>query len=601
MPDESPPSNTTSEKEIPDLVGEELGDYAHIWREYDRVTKDDDRERIGNWNRGLDNLALFAGLFSAVTTAFIIESQHDTQPDWSRLTFLVLNATAASQPFVQEPFVIDGMVRTINCLWISSLLLSLTAALIAIMGKDWIGIVIIVIAGRYWHHIEHNRLEVLKLENEVRRRLSAAHERRYVEMIYTHFGGRSGFVELLSFLINDLSDEALRPACDIIASLLHSEWAAGIADGTHTCLAYVYGYHSPRIIEAAWTARRWTFLSLVHFAEALPLFQYRHFTRNNSVRLPSLDNRDFEPALALCVVRMLSPEHPLVYLRRPARDGQDTDLSHTEICIRCLNALLRYLRDSGHPAQSDVVSLILESTALLGATRVPEDRSFSIPTTTERAFINILTMIARFLGDMLGSCDTFTTGVRLFCLFSSSDAKDSEGETDSWDLGAYTRQRLAHPPDDEPSTAASMRRLVLALSDLHPFCGSRDEFRDAWEHIGLSEEHYDNYPSWDYSLADFFDVTETPAPAETGLCPIAVSHERVMTCAVTSMGYLGSDPLRELAWCTSFIVRNWFAFMSEIVLLYGWINMSPHQFVPEFYIPLPLFARRPGDIIVASA
>ncbi|EJD45045.1 hypothetical protein AURDEDRAFT_28027, partial [Auricularia subglabra TFB-10046 SS5] len=79
------------------------------------------------------------GLFSAVTTAFIIESQQDTEPDYARLTFLVLNATAAGVPFKEETFVIDPSVRTINCLWISSLMLSLTAALIAIMGKDWIG------------------------------------------------------------------------------------------------------------------------------------------------------------------------------------------------------------------------------------------------------------------------------------------------------------------------------------------------------------------------------------------------------------------------------------------------------------------------------
>ncbi|EJD45063.1 hypothetical protein AURDEDRAFT_64803, partial [Auricularia subglabra TFB-10046 SS5] len=116
-----------------------MADTAHIWRAYDRFAREEDRDRVSHWNRGLDNLALFAGLFSAVTTAFIIESQQDTEPDYARLTFLVLNATAAGIPFKEEPFFIDPNVRVINCLWISSLMLSLTAALIAIMGKDWIG------------------------------------------------------------------------------------------------------------------------------------------------------------------------------------------------------------------------------------------------------------------------------------------------------------------------------------------------------------------------------------------------------------------------------------------------------------------------------
>ncbi|EJD51462.1 hypothetical protein AURDEDRAFT_159195 [Auricularia subglabra TFB-10046 SS5] len=123
----------------PDRVGEELADDARIWRVYDRVAKEDDDRRITTWNRGLDNLALFAGLFSAVTTAFIIESRGDLQPDYLQLTFQVLNATAFGQPFVPEPFVVPSGARAVNCLWIASLVLSLSAALIAIMGKDWIG------------------------------------------------------------------------------------------------------------------------------------------------------------------------------------------------------------------------------------------------------------------------------------------------------------------------------------------------------------------------------------------------------------------------------------------------------------------------------
>ncbi|EJD51516.1 hypothetical protein AURDEDRAFT_20998, partial [Auricularia subglabra TFB-10046 SS5] len=114
-----------------------------------------DKNRIANWNRGLDNLAIFvrspltcrryprsplqAALFSAVTTAFIIEAQKDMKPDYSLLTFLVLNATAHGQQFVPQTFAVPSDARTVNCLWVSSLLLSLSAALIAVMGKDWIG------------------------------------------------------------------------------------------------------------------------------------------------------------------------------------------------------------------------------------------------------------------------------------------------------------------------------------------------------------------------------------------------------------------------------------------------------------------------------
>ncbi|EJD51474.1 hypothetical protein AURDEDRAFT_159205 [Auricularia subglabra TFB-10046 SS5] len=123
----------------PDRVGEELADDANVWHIYDRIAKEDDERRTKSWDNGLNNLALFAGLFSAVTTAFIIEAQQDMKPDYAQLTFLALNASVSSVKFVQPPFVIPRSARATNCLWVASLVLSLSAALIAIMGKDWIG------------------------------------------------------------------------------------------------------------------------------------------------------------------------------------------------------------------------------------------------------------------------------------------------------------------------------------------------------------------------------------------------------------------------------------------------------------------------------
>ncbi|EJD51484.1 hypothetical protein AURDEDRAFT_159217 [Auricularia subglabra TFB-10046 SS5] len=133
------PDKKAAHPRNPDRVGEELADDANIWHVYDRVAKEDDERRTKSWDNGLNNLALFAGLFSAVTTAFIIEAQQDMKPDYAQLTFLALNASVSGDKFVQPPFVIPTSARTVNYLWIASLVLSLSAALIAIMGKDWIG------------------------------------------------------------------------------------------------------------------------------------------------------------------------------------------------------------------------------------------------------------------------------------------------------------------------------------------------------------------------------------------------------------------------------------------------------------------------------
>lgn len=122
----------------PDRYGEWLSDDARIWRVYGQFAKEDDKDKIKRWNSGLTNLALFAALFSGITTAFIIESQHDLKPDFAELLYRVQTATAHGRAYVEEPFVVTAQARLVNCLWITSLGLSLSAALIAIMGQDWI-------------------------------------------------------------------------------------------------------------------------------------------------------------------------------------------------------------------------------------------------------------------------------------------------------------------------------------------------------------------------------------------------------------------------------------------------------------------------------
>lgn len=59
------------------------------------------------------------------------------QPDFQELTFRAVIANA-THPFVVQEFHTPVSARIVNACWISSLLTSLSAALIAIMGKDWI-------------------------------------------------------------------------------------------------------------------------------------------------------------------------------------------------------------------------------------------------------------------------------------------------------------------------------------------------------------------------------------------------------------------------------------------------------------------------------
>ncbi|KZV82007.1 hypothetical protein EXIGLDRAFT_844123 [Exidia glandulosa HHB12029] len=130
--------STYGETERPDEPGDEMGPNARVWREYNKLAKAEDEERTRAWNRGLGGIGLFAGVFSGVTASFLIESYQRMQPDYTQLAYQALVATAAKTPLPSDKdFVVLPADRVLNCLWIASLMFSLSAALIAVMGAEW--------------------------------------------------------------------------------------------------------------------------------------------------------------------------------------------------------------------------------------------------------------------------------------------------------------------------------------------------------------------------------------------------------------------------------------------------------------------------------
>ncbi|KAL1668221.1 hypothetical protein GGF50DRAFT_46917, partial [Schizophyllum commune] len=95
----------------------------------------------------IDSLLVFAGLFSGVLTAFIMEAYKwlleepdDLTADYLRQILALMSKTtiAAVQPTVARPTLPDNVVALINGLWFSSLILSLTSALVGIVSKQWL-------------------------------------------------------------------------------------------------------------------------------------------------------------------------------------------------------------------------------------------------------------------------------------------------------------------------------------------------------------------------------------------------------------------------------------------------------------------------------
>ncbi|KAH7087936.1 hypothetical protein BKA62DRAFT_598197, partial [Auriculariales sp. MPI-PUGE-AT-0066] len=119
---------------------------ARVWRVYrDRVTDLDD-DLLDGWHKTLDVLLIFIGLFSAVATAFIIESSKRLQPDFSEITAKgVIALLSQANPSIITPVIpsLDSVELTaramwINGLWFASLTLALVDALLAILGKQWL-------------------------------------------------------------------------------------------------------------------------------------------------------------------------------------------------------------------------------------------------------------------------------------------------------------------------------------------------------------------------------------------------------------------------------------------------------------------------------
>ncbi|TRM67018.1 hypothetical protein BD626DRAFT_627457 [Schizophyllum amplum] len=117
------------------------------WQECSKLVDTHDTTMCQVWGGEVDTLLVFAGLFSAVLTAFIIEAYKwlleepdDLTADYLRQILAIMsNTTIPSVPrSSSRPSLPDDVVALINGLWFSSLTLSLSSALIGIVSKQWL-------------------------------------------------------------------------------------------------------------------------------------------------------------------------------------------------------------------------------------------------------------------------------------------------------------------------------------------------------------------------------------------------------------------------------------------------------------------------------
>uniref|UniRef100_A0A0W0FT88 DUF6535 domain-containing protein n=1 Tax=Moniliophthora roreri TaxID=221103 RepID=A0A0W0FT88_MONRR len=93
------------------------------WERLQREVAKYDDEMVKNWKDDINTVLVFAGLFSAIFTAFVIES-------YSWLSERV--------QYGQSSFKADSSSIRINCFWFFSLMFSLPAALLGLLCRQWL-------------------------------------------------------------------------------------------------------------------------------------------------------------------------------------------------------------------------------------------------------------------------------------------------------------------------------------------------------------------------------------------------------------------------------------------------------------------------------
>ncbi|KZO99236.1 hypothetical protein CALVIDRAFT_511510, partial [Calocera viscosa TUFC12733] len=126
-------------------------DNAEIWRTYVQEADKLDEALLKKWGDGIDIFLLFTGLFSAILSAFLVVSWSSLQPDPTQSTSDALSAIShqlvllssggamnQSAAYEVPPFVPPRWAVIVNCLWFTSLFISLLTAVLSMLLKEWL-------------------------------------------------------------------------------------------------------------------------------------------------------------------------------------------------------------------------------------------------------------------------------------------------------------------------------------------------------------------------------------------------------------------------------------------------------------------------------
>ncbi|KAI1783244.1 hypothetical protein LXA43DRAFT_977208 [Ganoderma leucocontextum] len=167
------PSIDDLRKELEQEIKTEFTDQekTDVWKKYAETVRTHHDELVGRWQKDMDNLLIYASLFSAVLTAFNVQSYQLLQPAPTDPSLAVLqqisqqlssfsvspsfvNSTRPARPLdvIQPRFHAPASAVWINALWFSSLICSLASVSIALMVQQWLHDVRMGLSGTSLHN-----------------------------------------------------------------------------------------------------------------------------------------------------------------------------------------------------------------------------------------------------------------------------------------------------------------------------------------------------------------------------------------------------------------------------------------------------------------
>lgn len=114
------------------------------WDIYNSEAKKVDNELVKDWTSSLNSLLVFAAIFSAILTAFIIESKKLLERDQTEAMVDILvhyvnsRANGTLRPYEEDDFSPPSSAVLVNCLLFGSLSASLVAALASVVALQWV-------------------------------------------------------------------------------------------------------------------------------------------------------------------------------------------------------------------------------------------------------------------------------------------------------------------------------------------------------------------------------------------------------------------------------------------------------------------------------